>query len=684
MERTGRAVLIATVASWLLVMVLPATGMPAGSGLDLLPVPSSLTVGNGKLPVDEHFLIVIEGQTTPSLEAAAARFLHRLQRRTGIPMVSEPVGNSESGVLEIRCAGKGAPVPSFRTDESYTLEVTGERARLSAPAPEGIFRGLETLLQLVDIDADSFFIPAVKIVDGPRFRWRGLLIDVSRHFQTVEMIKRNLDAMAAVKMNVLHWHLSDDQGFRVESKVFPKLHRFGSDGKYYTQDQVREIVAYAADRGIRIVPEFDMPGHSTSWLVGYPELAAASGPYEIERGWGVFEPSMDPSKEELYEFLDAFVEEMSGLFPDEYFHIGGDEVHPTHWNASGRIREFKERHNLEDNHALQAYFNRRMLEILEKHGKKMIGWDEILHPELPKNIIVQSWRQDSLVKAVRQGYFSILSRGYYLDHMHPASYHYAIDPLGNAAAGRSESEKARILGGEACMWAEFVNPENIESRIWPRAAAIAERLWSPSSVDDVADLYRRLESFDRELIRLGLQHHTLYLEGMQRLVGNTDARTLLVFADLVKPPILSIRKEERTYYSDTPLNRLVDAIRPESGAARSFADLVDRRISALSGETGSSKEIRESLDRWLANDEPLQAVIEQSYLLKETRPLAETVAELCRSGLEALLYLDNGQKPPEAWREKTAALLLRAEQPMAEMYIAILPPLKNLIEAAWQ
>jgi len=641
-------------------------------------------MGAGRLPIDEHFGIVIKGKTTPGLEAAVDRFLVRLQRRTGIPLEPGHVSISESAAFEIHCREKGAKVPSLRADESYTLEVTGERARLSAPTPLGIFHGLETLLQLVDIDADSFFIPALIIHDIPRFRWRGLLIDVSRHFQTVEMIKRNLDAMAAVKMNVLHWHLSDDQGFRVESKVFPKLHQLGSDRKYYTQSQVREIVAYAADRGIRIVPEFDMPGHSTSWLVGHPELATAPGPYEIERRWGVFEPSMDPSKEELYEFLDAFVKEMTGLFPDEYFHIGGDEVHPTHWNANGRIREFKERHDLEDNHALQAYFNRRMLEILEKNGKKMIGWDEILHPELPKDIIVQSWRQDSQVKTVQQGYLSILSRGYYLDHMYPASYHYAVDPLGDAANDLTEAEKVKILGGEACMWGEFVNPENIESRIWPRTAAIAERLWSAASVTDVADLYRRLEFTDRELVRLGLQHHALYMEGMQRLAGNRDARPLRVFADLVKPPILTIRKESQTYYSDTPLNRLVDVIRPESGVAREFADLVDRRLAAPSGETGLSEKIGESLALWLANDEPLQAVIESSYLLKETRPLAETVAELCRSGLEALLYLDNGQQPPKAWRVKTADLLKRAEKPMAEIYIAILPPVKMLVEAASQ
>ena len=682
MKKTGLFVFRLATALGLCLFPLPSTEMPGEFNLHLLPTPSSLTMGTGKLAIDISFRVAITGQNTPGLEAAATRFLHRLQRRTGIAMISKTVENPENAPLEIHCTGQGDPVPSIRADESYTLQISDNRARLSAPSPVGAFRGLETFLQLVHIDGDSFFVPELKIEDRPRFRWRGLLIDVSRHFEPAEIIKRNLDAMAAVKMNVLHWNLSNDQGFRVESKVFPKLHRLGSEGKYYTQSDVREIVDYARNRGIRIVPEFNMPGHSTSWLVAYPELAAAAGPYEIERRWGVFEPCMDPSKEEVYEFLDAFVEEMAGLFPDEYFHIGGDEVHATQWNSSERIRDFKNRHNLSDNHDLQVYFNQRLLKILTKHGKKMIGWDEILHPELPKGIIVQSWRQDSLARTVHQGYQAILSRGYYLDHMQSASFHYTVDPLGDADL--SENEKNRILGGEACMWGEFVNPENIESRIWPRAAAIAERLWSPAEVNDIQDMYRRLEFVDRDLTMLGLKHHALYLEKIQRLAGDMDAEPLLIFADLIKPPILTIRKKARTYYSDTPLNRLVDVIRPESGVARDFSDLVDRRLAAPSGETGSSKEIRESLAFWLANDVPLQAVIEKSYLLKETRPLAETVAELCRCGLDALDYLDSGQGPPEAWRQKTDALLERAEKPMAEIYIAILPPVKVLIEEAWQ
>ncbi len=205
---------------------------------------------------------------------------------------------------------------------------------MSAPNPLGVLRGLETFRQLVVSTPQGPELPVVDIEDHPRFPWRGLHLDVSRHWMPIEVVKRNLDGMAAVKLNVFHWHLSDDQGFRVESKRFPKLQQLGSDGLFYTQEQVREVIAYAQDRGIRVVPEFDMPGHTTSWLVGYPQLASAPGPYQIERNWGVFDPTLDPTRESTYQFLDAFIGEMAALFPDPFFHIGGDEVTGQQWKTS--------------------------------------------------------------------------------------------------------------------------------------------------------------------------------------------------------------------------------------------------------------------------------------------------------------------------------------------------------------
>jgi hexosaminidase len=253
----------------------------------------------------------------------------------------------------------------------------------------------------------------------------------------VEVVERNLDAMAAVKLNVFHWHLSDDQGFRVESKRYPKLQEEGSDGNFYTQAEVRQVVAYARDRGIRIVPEFDMPGHATAWFVGYPELASAPGPYSIERKWGVHRPTMDPTREQTYAFLDAFIGEMAALFPDPYFHIGGDEVEPTQWDSSPSIQAFVRAHRLNNARDLQAYFNQRLERLVKKHGKTVVGWDEVLSPGLPADTIVQSWRGPAaLAEAAVQGHRTLLSFGYYLDHLTPAAEHYANDPRGGAAGSQ--------------------------------------------------------------------------------------------------------------------------------------------------------------------------------------------------------------------------------------------------------
>src|SRR5207249_2722388 len=281
--------------------------------------------------------------------------------------------------------------------------------------------------------------------------------------------------------------LGEEESYRLEiTSSGAKLNAMGSDGLYYTQGEVRDVIAYARDRGIRVTPEFDMPGHSTAWFVGYPDLASAPGPYAVERKWGVFDPAMDPTKEHTYHFLDEFIGEMAKLFPDQFFHIGGDEVNGKQWDANPKIKDFMRAHGMKTDQDLQAYFNKRVQQIVSKHGKTMIGWDEILRPELPKSIVIQSWRgQESLAQAAKQGYRSLLSHGYYIDLMWPASQHYLVDPMSDAAASLSPEESKLILGGEATMWAEYVSPENIDSRIWPRTAAIAERLWSPQNVRDV-------------------------------------------------------------------------------------------------------------------------------------------------------------------------------------------------------
>ncbi|MFQ5741510.1 MAG: beta-N-acetylhexosaminidase, partial [Acidobacteriota bacterium] len=511
------------------------------------------------------------GHHESRLKKAAARLVERLADQTGIP----PSGPNHGVKLLIHCTRGAGPNPSTIEDESYSLTVTPAGAHLNATTPYGVLRGMETLLQLVEPGPKGYQIPSVSIQDKPRFPWRGLLIDVCRHWIPLEVIKRNLDAMAAVKLNVLHWHLSDDQGFRVESQVHPLLHEMGSDGNYYSQDQVREIIRYASDRGIRVVPEFDMPGHTTSWVVGYPSLASGPGPYQIERKWGIHEPELDPTRESVYEFLDGLIGEMAALFPDSYFHVGGDEVNGRQWDSSSAIADYKQRQKLKDNRDLQAYFNKRVSSLLGKHGKKMLGWEEILHPQLPKDTVVQSWRgQKSLAEAVQRGYRGLLSSGYYLDLNYPASTHYLVDPIGEETAALSAEDRAKILGGEACMWGEFVSAETIDSRLWPRLAAIAERLWSPAAVRDVPDMYRRLDITSQRLEWLGIKHRTGYALMLQRLAGYQPTTALKTLCDIVEPVKGYGRVQSRPYTSRTPLNRLVDAARPESDQARRFASLV--------------------------------------------------------------------------------------------------------------
>ncbi len=645
---------------------------------NLMPVPADTEVGNGFTQIDSSFSISIHGKKNQRVEAAALRFLRRLSSQTGIPLRYAAGNYNSNASLELQYKTEPGMFPRLQDDESYSLRVDQSGTHLDAQSFAGALYGLETFLQLVEVGPEGFRIPQVKIEDRPRFPWRGLLIDASRHWMPLDVIKRNLDGMAMVKMNVLHWHLSDDQGFRVESLKYPKLHQLGSDGNYYTQQQIREIINYAADRAIRVVPEFDMPGHSISWFVGYPEIASAPGPYQIARTWGVFDPSMDPSKETTYKFLDGFIGEMAALFPDQYFHIGGDEVTGKQWDANPRIQDFKLKNNLNDNHALQAYFNRRILAIVTEHGKKMIGWDEIFHPDLPKDIVVQSWRgQKSLANGASQGYQGILSFGYYLDLIRPASYHYSIDPVDSTMKFLSADQQQRILGGESCMWAEYVSPEDVDSRIWPRNAAIAERLWSPATTKDVDDMYRRLESTSKRLEFLGLTHRTSYRQMLERIGGVNSIEPLKVLADVVEPVKGYERGRIRPYTSQTPLNRLVDAVRPESDIARQFSHLVDDLLAHRISDENKGILMR-FLKSWSENDVKLQPMIAGNELLSGVGPLSQDLSDVSAIGLRLVDMFGANTKLSDDDAMNVVNLLERAGKQKAALLLMIVPSITKL------
>jgi hexosaminidase len=526
-------------------------------------------------------------------------------------------------------------------------------------------------------------VPSVRVSDRPRFAWRGLLLDPSRRWEPVEMVKRTLDGMASVKLNVLHWHLSEDQGFRIESKVYPKLHQLGSDGLFYTQDQVRDVISYARERGIRVVPEFDLPGHSTSWLVGYPELGVVPGPFTLVREWGIFDNVLDPSKEEVYTFLDRFFGEMASLFPDAYMHIGGDEVTPRQWNASAPVQDFIYRNTLAGAHGIQAHFNKRVNQIFTRHGKKMIGWDEIQSPDLPKNILIESWRgPKALADNARKGYDGILANGYYLDLLFPVADHYLNDPV-PADSTLTPEQRAHILGGEACMWSEFVSPETIDSRIWPRLAAIAERLWSPAEVRDLPDMYRRLEIESVRLGALGMKHVSSYETMLQRLAGGKPTASLRVLADLVTPVKEYRRGGQRVYTSSSALDRLVDTARPDSLAMRTFQSELDKYLLSPS-DAGNDAALRATFTTWRDNHATLEPILTVSPLGQEARPLSRDLAALGTVGLEALDSIRSGRQASADWTTRARGVVEAAAPARAEVELFVVPGVAKLVLAASQ
>lgn len=662
-----------------LIMVPLARGQKTNS-LSLMPMPSHINQGQGQLKIDSSFTISLDGYKDPRLELARKRFLMTLSRQTGIPYHGEPSDGTPT--LLVKTSASSHEVQSLGEEESYHLEVTSSSATISAPNPLGAMHGLQTFLQLVTVTPNGFAAPVVSIDDAPRFPWRGLMIDAGRHFQPMDVIKRNLDGMELVKLNVFHWHLSEDQGFRADSKVFPLLTGKGSNGDYYTQDQMKEIVAYARDRGIRVVPEFDMPCHTTAWFVGYPDLASGKGPYQIQTRWGIFDPAMDPSRESTFTFIDKFIGEMTTIFPDEYFHVGGDECNGKEWDRNSQIKAFMQAHHFKDNAALQSYFSGRVQKIVASHHRIMVGWDEVLQPNTPKDVVIQSWRgPKGLAASARQGNRTILSNGYYIDLNQSAEEHYLVDPLGGDAASLSDEQKKRVMGGEAAMWSEFTTSEIIDSRIWPRTAAIAERLWSPQNVRDVESMYARMYRVSDKLEAYGLTHQSVTPRMLQRMSGKNDPKYLAVLASAVQPPQGYERESLKEYDWHSPLNHLVDAIPPESERARQFSNIV----KAITAGTASQEQwqiARQWLTEWRDNDEKLQPALKDSEITAELAPVSQTLTQVSAIGLRALDNLQNHQPAGEAITRNDLQTLKAAGKPQAVLRDMIVAPVETLVQAA--
>jgi hexosaminidase len=487
--------------------------------------------------------------------------------------------------------------------------------------------------------------------------------------------------MASVKLNVLHWHLTEDQGFRVETKKFPELHLQGSDGLFYTQAEIRDVIRYAADRGIRVMPEFDMPGHATAWVVSHPEIASAPGPYTIERRPGIFDPTLDPTNEKTYKLLEPFFAEMAALFPDAYMHIGGDENEGKQWDANANIQAFMKKNGIKNNHELQTYFNKRILKFLQKNGKIMMGWDEIFQPDLPKDVVIHSWRgQKALADAARQGFQGVLSNGYYIDLSFPASQHYVVDPL-PADTTLSAEEQKRVLGGEATMWAEWVSPETIDSRVWPRTAAIAERLWSPRDVNDIDDMYRRLEVVSVRLEELGLTHIRNQKVLLRRLTMGKDTTALETLVSLIEPVKEYKRYQVRPQTMLSPLTGLIDAAQPDAPNARKFNRTVERFLAG--GDRNEIlAELRSMVEGWQGQEDKLAATVSNSPALAEARQLPEDFRSLNRIALEAITALSNGASQTAEWRTSRNAELDAIAKPKAAVKFVSVAGVKKLVDVA--
>ncbi len=419
--------------------------------------------------------------------------------------------------------------------EGYRLQVRRRGIEIHANQPEGLFYGVQSLLQLFPLAfyenkiVDELQVQGIQITDEPRFPYRGMHLDVCRHMFPVAFIKKYIDLLATYKFNTFHWHLTEDQGWRIEIKQYPKLTEIGAyrdstvvghagganptyDGQryggFYTQEEVREIVQYASDRMVTIIPEIEMPGHSLAALSAYPELACTDGPFRAATTWGVFEDIYCP-KEETFVFLENVLAEVMELFPGTYIHIGGDEAPKKRWEESGFCQDLMKKEGLKNEHELQSYFIHRIESFLNSHGRKLIGWDEILEGGLSPNATVMSWRgTEGGIAAAQQGHDAIMTPGShcYFDHYQadpktqplaiggftPLDKVYGYEPVPEEL---SVEEAQHILGAQANVWTEYIpTPEQVEYMVLPRMAALAEVNWSAPTNKNWNDFQYRLST----------------------------------------------------------------------------------------------------------------------------------------------------------------------------------------------
>lgn len=652
--------------------------------LNLMPWPQKIEVSNTIFGLNKDFKVNITGTPNARIFKAATQFLRRLDERTGlffnqgfiIKLNEFPEAN-----LQINCLREGKV--GITEDESYQLTVTSNKVTINATTDLGALHALETVSQLLQNNGTQFYFPSVEINDNPRFAWRGLMIDASRHFQSVAVIKRNLDGMAAMKMNVFHWHLADDQGWRIEIKKHPKLTEMASDGYFYTQEEIKDVVQYANEKGIIVVPEIDVPGHASAILTAYPEIGSkiTNVPYAVEIRSGIHNPTLDPTNPKTYQLLSEIFDEVCPLFPSVYFHIGGDENNGKEWGANPKIQEFKKKNNLATNHDLQTYFNMKLVPMLKKHGKQLMGWEEIMTKDMSKEAIIHAWRGvnegmkpgEAVVKAVKNGYKTVLSNGYYIDLMLSVDGHYLNDPMPKNVDFTAE-EKARVLGGEATMWSELVTPLTIDSRIWPRTAAIAERLWSNDTVTNLESMHKRLKQISFRLEEIGLTHIRNKEVILRNISNYQDTKSLNDFTNICEPyKIYKRNGGGKKYMMYSPLTLFADACTADASDGYEFNKAVNLYLENKS--LANQKLVTDYLKKWIAMDLDLIRLSANAPLIQPILPLSKNSSLVSK---ELLLGLEGKQSLNKTiLNQLLEQFTVRSN---ADVELAVYDSLKKLVE----
>jgi len=511
--------------------------------VSIIPQPNQLEVFPGKMEINQNTRILFdENDGSKQVAEYLASSLASLGFNLEMAVFTEKESGGNAILFQINS------IKNDLGDEGYQLSVNPHSAKVTANTPAGLFYGVQSLLQLFPVQLfekekqlAKFEIPILEITDQPRFPYRGMHLDVCRHFFPVEFVKQYIDLLAMYKFNTFHWHLTEDQGWRIEIKKYPKLAEIAAyrdstvighgdaenpkyDGQryggYYTQEQIKDIVQYAAERHITIIPEIEMPGHSLAALSAYPELACTPGPFQAATTWGVFD-DIYCTKEETFTFLEGVLDEVMELFPSTYIHIGGDEAPKARWEKCAVCQANMKKYNLKDEMELQSWFNHRIEKYLNEHGRQLIGWDEILEGGLSPNATVMSWRgTEGGIAAAKQGHDAIMApTDYcYLDYyqanpeFQPLAIGgfvtlkkvYTYEPV---PAELPAEEAKHILGAQANLWTEYIStPEQALYMVLPRMAALAEVDWCEPSNKDWPDFQRRINQHYQVYEALGLNY----------------------------------------------------------------------------------------------------------------------------------------------------------------------------------